>query len=495
MNYYSGRHSPPGNQPRTFGPRVLLGAALLLLAAGCSRGGSYDEPLRSNTVAPSPPKTRSAAPAITAIAPQLGSAGTEFSIHGEHFSEVTRISIGTAQVLAFRVENEKLIRAWLPKKAATGLVSLDSVAGFAVSPSPLRVVPATARPSRQAMLDQPFVEVPGSRDQHSRKLDFPELRRTAQYEVLSLPKAPVFHPYHPSGSEDGSLQPGHDLIQFSLNLKLPAVFQEVLPPAIQARLLERGLGPDQVDMFCVSQNLPGTAALLFRPHYWTDPEAPAHGSYQSAHQVQVGIFEAAPAVHFLGHQPGTILQANISVHPGEHSIIVSSPDNLAVAGLTPLHSQSFWTLTQVHGRAAATLHLLLSQAEQPVWEAILLRAGTFRELLGELKASPLAGSAIATNLERLARPRVESSLTLANTGILRLLFKGSGFTGASALTIDGRPKLFLDVISDNALSICVPELSQGRHQVIVQTPLGACDPVDFEYSEGMSGPESPFPGR
>ena len=158
----------------------------------------------------------------------------------------------------------------------------------------------------------------------------------------------------------------------------------------------------------VSQDQPWLAPMLFRPHYWTDPEAPRNGTYHTHRQIQAGIFGAEPSVHFVGHTPGEWIEAEVVVHPQQDgdpdSLVLSSPDNMAVAGLSPEQSQAFWTLTRCGDRAAATLHLLLNDADQATLEGLLPSSPTLRALLDQLQASPLATTPMVASLKALTLP-------------------------------------------------------------------------------------------
>jgi len=273
----------------------------------------------------------------------------------------------------------------------------------AVAPAPFTVLP-----SRAATLALPFVPVAKTNELLGAQLDFPVAARTRQYEELSFPKAPLFHPYHPLDLETGSLREDKLFCQVTLNLHLPEAFFPALPAEVRAKVKELGLKPSQVEVRVVSQDQPWLAPMLFRPHYWTDPDAPRNGTYHLSRRIQAGIFGAGPTVHFVGHTPGAWVEAPVIVHPEADadpgSLIVSSPENLAVAGLNPHHTQAFWTLTRCGDRAAATLHLLLDDADQATLEGLVPVSATPRQLLDHLQTSPLGPTAVGASLKALTLP-------------------------------------------------------------------------------------------
>ena len=295
------------------------------------------------------------------------------------------------------------------------LTTLTAVSILALAPQ--------ARASRADHLDRSLVEVASRYLSRARMLDYPAAQRTEQYRVVGLPKAPVFHPYDLIG--ENNLRPGLAGPQFSYNLQLPQDFFEVLPESVAARIAALGLRQDQVDIFCEVQDQPWTGdPLLFRPHYWTDPLAPDHGLYHQNRKIQAGIFEAPAGIHFRGHHPGDFVEADLSVHGpegGPGTILASPPGVLAMEGLDHRQSVSFWTLTRLGHRAAATLHVLLNDADQAVLEALSPRVTSLRTLLAELEGSPLQGTAMVDNLRLLLRPSLwpsspEPVVTLAGAG-------------------------------------------------------------------------------
>jgi hypothetical protein len=167
----------------------------------------------------------------------------------------------------------------------------------------------------------------------------------------------------------------------------------------------------------VSQNYiydgttPASGQYLLRPHYWADPEAPQTGTHSTSFRVGVALLEQDPDIHFVGHGPEACFQADISIHPESEdpcAPIVSSPGNLAIAGLTPGVTRGFWSVTRIGDRAAATLHLLFNDSDQETLEQVAGTARTFPQLLDGLDATPaLAGSRPVQMLKSLFRPVIK----------------------------------------------------------------------------------------
>jgi hypothetical protein len=236
-------------------------------------------------------------------------------------------------------------------------------------------VTITVQNSRLDALAVPFVPVPNTTTPTYRFVDFPTHLRTQEYQTLFLPRAPMFHAYNPLDLAQVRWNQPFIQVQTNLALKFPATFYPALPEPVRARIAALGLARNQVDIFCVSQNLTydttdPAAAIIFRPQGWTDPDAPYRGWYNAARSVQVGIFEAEPFVHFNGHAPADFfVYSGISVHTdadaAQAPLIISSDAGPAITGITGVDpggqaiavNTSFWTLTQTgtgaDSRAAA----------------------------------------------------------------------------------------------------------------------------------------------
>ena len=461
---------------------LSCGACLLLLALVACKGGGGKSP----QVRPAEPKvqaeTPNPAPLLQHFEPAAGIPGTAVTLRGAHFTLESKVTFHGGVPARWELLNDHSILAWVPAGSASGPITIETKGGSVSS------TPFTILPSRADALDAPFVEVPNSRDHKTRKVDFPGHRRTQQYEFFSLPKAPVFHPYHPYDPGDGSLRnPDKGTLQVNLNLKLPEAFYPALPASVRAKVAELALEPGHVDIFVVSQDQPWTSAtpMLFRPHYWTDPDAPANGTYDKATRIHAGIFEAPGGVHFQGSPSGAFLEAGVQVHPDENTVIVSSPDNLGVAGLDPDHSQAFWTLTSTGTRAAATLHLILNDADQEALEELMPGMNTLRELVTQLEGSTLlAPTPMVASLKALTRP--QATLTQLAAGASRKwIIAGNGFTGATAVSAGGHPlpAARFTVKDDTLLVVKLPAGTPLPCDLVITTPLGVSEPVHLAAAE------------
>jgi hypothetical protein len=336
--------------------------------------------------------------------------------------------------------------------------------------------------TRLDFLRTPMLEWP--RQHHAvRQFDCPVPARTAQYASggVSLPRAPVLHAYHMG--ED--LRAGHAWPEFPYAIRFPADFWEALPPSLLTRLQAADLGPERLDIFCVIQNQPWRdgVLVLLRPHYWTDPEAPEIGTYQRSRKVRVGLFagpERKPGIAFSGRPADAWFEAGISVHPHTQEgagVILSSGPNLAVDGLDYHRSDAFWSLVQCGDRGAATLHLVLDDADLEALAGLAPASGeawTVETLVGRLgESEALRETAWVAALRALTGPlvtvpRVEPR---AGTGQADLVLVGTGFTETKVVLVGGEPAAAFQVETDHRIRARVPEALAGG-PVRVVTGLG-----------------------
>jgi hypothetical protein len=370
--------------------------------------------------------------------------------------------------------------------------------------------PFTVLPPRDAMFTQALTPVvnpnepPVFSPAQGRYLDFPAARRTRQYPVAFLPQAPVFHAYN-AGS--GRLIfptppfPGiRNFSRFLLNFRLPGAFLEALPPAIQARVAD--VDTDDLFILFVSQDqLDTPGSMEFRAHYIVDPDAPgADPAFVDLNvNAEVTLVGADPGVTVTGaaaSSPQGPLLGSVYLHKGDAAgTVVSSPDNFQVPALTDAVGQSFWSLTRWVGRdgrqkAAATLHWLLTDAQEAALEAVTADTSAtggpapvatpvdlMASLLTSAVLSPTQG---VQNLRSLGRPILRQGLTDSGQQVLL----GSGFTGAAAILVDGGAPIPLAGV---ALSMTGQEIRMnnpippGSHTVVIRTPLGDSDPVQVTF--------------
>jgi hypothetical protein len=424
----------------------------------------YSRPLsllaRNFAVPPNGPANGGGIAATYAIAPPLPA--------GLHFNANTGEIYGTPTVALGRTTcTVTATDATDPSRTATGRIDL---------------IIQTARHEAFAL---PFVvSGPGMFTVHNR-LDFPERRRTLQYRDMELPKAPVLHPYH----ADQGLDPGILFPAFTLNLQFPSTFYEALPQPVKARVAAWGIPPGQVDIICVSEQnawVPGTT-LLFRPHYWTDPDAPWFGNYSTGRYVHGEIFLARAGIRFrrVAAAPGAVeipagptFQDNISVHPASIGpvapLIVSSGDTQAMEGFPAGRSVSFWSLTQVNGgRAVATLHLLVNAADRAILDVIAHHATNLNQLVDQMNHR-LAGRRALRLFKDLTRPLVATAVTTAAGGHATVTLRGSCLGHASEVRIGTQPATITSN-DDESIVATVPVAPASGNHVRIVTPMGVDD--------------------
>jgi DNA-binding beta-propeller fold protein YncE len=319
--------------------------------------------------------------------------------------------------------------------------------------------------SRLEALDKQFVPLPQTSMGAPTLLDFPFALRASQYPTLHLPQAPVFHPLDP---RQGLGSPGPALC-VTFNVKLPGAFFEALPAGILRKLEERGVPQGNVDIFWVVQNQPwNDAPILFRPHYWADPEAPAVGPYNRTCAIEVGIFEAQGEIRFAGHGSQAFFGADIQIQGPDQGAVLSAPGNLGVEVPAPNRTRSFWTLTICQGRAAATLHVLLNQADQAAMLDLSARVRKLRDLTAALdqENSPFRGSSLTRKFKQLTRPILGGERP--DGGDHRLV-TGSGFTAATTVEL-GNQALAYEVLDDATLRVACKAPLGNLLRII--TPMG-----------------------
>jgi len=354
------------------------------------------------------------APVITGMKPPRGLPGSSVVLTGEHLEGVTELRYqdvplgpGSYGVSVPTGGGPATLVARIPFRAGSGAFSVRNPAGRSDGPEFRVLRPAT----RAKWLEQPLVR---SADPFSGALrgdpelillDFPSRNRIRQYLQFQWPRAPIFHAYHPYTPDQsplGKLRPGHDWPRAVIHLQLPAEFLAAVPAPLLEQLRTLGFPPEQADLFCVSQDQPYDAPLLFRPHYWLYPDTPAEGLATESRSTALGIWAAAPDLHLVGHPPGAFLPPSdatrTTVHPtaggplGNQvpSAIISSPNNLRMTGFDPHHTRVCWSLVYdgvrpgVLPRAAITRHLVLNDHDQLVVEEVARRVFTLRELVTEM---------------------------------------------------------------------------------------------------------------
>ena len=403
-----------------------------------------------------------APPAVGSMAPATGVPGTEVTIEGANLAGVTEVSYAGTPLFpgSWRLElvgGSVRLKAQVPADAGTGVFSLRNPAGASVDSPTFTITPLA---SRTALLDQALV-----RGANGRAMAFPAFSRSEQYSG-SYPKAPVFHAYH-------AVVP-----RFALHLSLPAPFQEALPAAVRTQLATLAVPAPLLEIHVLSQTIPDPGEMLFRPHYWLYPQTPNQGlpAHDLSRPAGMGLYAdpGTPPVAMDGHPAGTYLASHgiaTSVHTHDYVEepvnMISSSNTHRVPELDGAATRTLWSLVHDHaapvrpGRTAATLHLLLTDAEHGALQALAQAPTlvTFRDLLRAMAASPLLATSPATPaLQELVRPRVTAAhLAPAGTaGDLALTLTGTGFTGASRVTVDGIAATFIAVVDDTRIEATIP---------------------------------------
>ena len=210
--------------------------------------------------------------------------------------------------------------------------------------------------------------------------------RSAQYK-LQFPKAPIIHTYNPTDQKDDKSisTTGLGVPVILLNAKIPNEFRKGLPDVLKTPA-EKKQELDQLDLFWIVQNNPWNkgAALLMRPHYWTDPDAPYEGIYSKSHQLYGFIADADGDFRLASPK------FSISVHPADQKMIVSSPAGPAIVGSIPVEENfSFWSLLENGPRTAITLHWILKDEEFDFLKSRIADQTCLDALFQDLLESPL----------------------------------------------------------------------------------------------------------
>ena len=296
----------------------------------------------------------------------------------------------------------------------------------------------SAAATRGDFLRKPFVEDLTLNFDNYRRFDLPEAARSLEYGDVCMPKAPCFHAF----SVGLDLRDGNRFSpKFPYNLKFPTEFYGAMPASVTALIERQGIAREKVEIYCEFQDQPyrDEVQTLFRPQGWTDPGAPYQDAkYRTERQVRVGILEAPEGVRFSARADGAFFPATISVLPRAGDFIMSGGPNLSVDGLDYHKSQAFWTVVQLGDRVAATLHILLNDADEQILETCA-QAANVLELKQRMEASRLHGSDWLEKFKLLTRledaPPVPS-LPQAPAQDPALLWKG-GATRNLIIPMDG----------------------------------------------------------
>lgn len=420
---------------------------------------------------------------VDAMSPLAGPPGTVVTLRGKDLDHAGRLMKDGVEIPYQQLVDGTTLHFPILPGMTSGPLTFQALPGGTVPSTPAFTV--TAPPEKRvAFLATPLVPnrvQPGDMplldptNPGFDLLDFPAGMRTQQYGILQFPKAPIFHNYDPFLD---NVRPGRHTGTFcTLALKLPQAFMEAVPRTLRDKVHALGLAEDRVDLFCVSQDMPylDDAGYLFRPHYWTDPDAPATvtapGAYNQNHTVEVGLFDAPAAFHFQGHGPDDFFPGPVHVHDDGHHVLSSPAAVMNLQGLDHTTTAAFWTLVRLGDRAAATLHLLLNDADQAAMNARANKTNSVRKLIRTAAAMP--GNPAGQKLMALMRPVVTAIYAgPVYSGNRDLLVTGSGFTGATRVRLGAVPALLFKVLGDNLILATVPDMGGGPWTCTVTTPLG-----------------------
>ena len=220
-----------------------------------------------------------------------------------------------------------------------------------------------------------------------RKLDL-DNGRSDHYLQINFPKAPLIHPYHPIDLEDKQhYRKRSGMLANIFNIKLPHTVYFNLPPNIKEALQDRGISPQNTDIFFLTQDNPWKEIdLLFRPQTWIDE------AY--SRDMLVGFF-SDDGVIMRGHAKNTLHSENSSIHSDsmvldeDTKLIynVSSPDNMKIDGLDYQVTKSFYPVVIDGNRAAVSLHWMLNDEDQAAIESLSLRVNNMKEFIAALNGN------------------------------------------------------------------------------------------------------------
>lgn len=445
-------------------------------------------------------------PSITDFQPKRGGPGTEVTVTGTALGGVDHVQFGGQELdrSRFDVDSPTRVRVRVPDDARSDAVlALAAGDGSAQTPEAFVIVPT---PSLALRL--PLVPSGPPGPDGETWLDFPVTDRSDLYGRL-MPKAPIFLPLNPDGRNgDGTygLREARSELsivyyaRYTLSLRLPPSFLPSLPPALLARLKGLKVAPEKVDILCESQDYlydgssgPG-GTYLFRPHPWTDPDAPMYGSYACGHNLGAALFETDPGMTLGSHGEGEWFEYAILTQgsgEAEGGQVLALGGELPLAGLDVEASTGFWSLVldRDTGRAAATLHLFFSDRDQSILDGLTPSWHELDDLVRGLGENLGATKGVRLLL-RLFRPRVDAvALSLPDaSGRVRAALTGCGLSGAMAVLVDGVPVLPFRVVSDAQVRVLLPAGAAGSLQVA--TPLGTSDPVELAPTARARAPGS-----
>ncbi|MDR3670517.1 MAG: IPT/TIG domain-containing protein, partial [Holophaga sp.] len=430
-------------------------------------------------------------PAVTAFTPDTGEPGTKVVFSGTNLNASLQVTFGGVQAVTLPSADGTQLMAWVPDQLGLGQANVAIGPAQPAGSPALREGQFTVLARRLDTLGGALVPVAGlDLGFYGKEFDFPSAgQRTAQYQQYSLPKAPVLHPYNPGLDVRPEIFTG--IPKFTLNLQFPQVFNAALPDSLAAQARTAGIDPSKLAIFMESQDQIWTGVpMLFRPHYWTDPGAPNFGIYSTSSRISVGIFEAENGVVFTGHPANDFFSdpADISVHSASLAVdsqVLSSPNNYPVSGFDSATSTSFWSLVVKGNQGAATLHLLLNDADQAALESIFSGSTLTIGQLGQaLQGVTLSNPRMVTQSQALFRPVITGAVlgSAPQDGDPTLTILGSGFTGATGVTVGSANQAgaAFTVVTDSLITVTIPQAVAAQGNIIVTSAFGASGPAALD---------------
>jgi hypothetical protein len=179
------------------------------------------------------------------------------------------------------------------------------------------------------------------------------------------------------------------------------------------------------------------------------------------------------------HVPGNRMPylQDYTVHPMDGLTVCSGPAPV-VHGLSHAHSRSFWTVTTWQDRAAVTLHWVLSDRDYVLLRGLLAPdrpALSLAQLVARLEGSAPGFEGLG-KLKALLRPIIRE--VRHDPGAGTLVVRGSGFTGALAVAVEGMVMPIPAAGGDGEILLPLGEPRRGA-PLMVSTPLGESDPFPY----------------
>ena len=250
-----------------------------------------------------------------------------------------------------------------------------------------------------------------------------------------LPRALVFHPYHPNGTSEANEADYAGTPGSVVTVRLPKDALAHLPSKIIMALKSSGVDSANVDIFFTTQNMPWkNETLLLRMNHWAHGQPDSNQSmaehkksfdnvtYNRDTPCRVGIFSATTPEMKCDNLSDQLSPNPISVssHPGTDDkfgipMIIASPNGVGVMSNVDFNRTDSLYSVAVRAdkqRAAVTLNWLLSPEDEQLLEKISREAGNLERLIrlvaGEdksrlnLKEGPLDHLLALLNAPKLA---------------------------------------------------------------------------------------------